>query len=56
MTSLFRRSRRLGVALAIAFGLTVFSAIAPPLFSDRVASLLPGPDVALADEPSSGGG
>lgn len=48
MACLFRRSRRLGIALAVALGLTILSIIATPLLGDELASLLPGPTTALA--------
>lgn len=56
MASLVKRSRRCGLALAIALGLTVLSAVGTPLLSSKLVHLLPGPDVALADEPHDGSG
>ncbi len=43
MASLRRYVRRTGVALAIAFGLTVLAAVAQPLVSEDLSSLFPIP-------------
>jgi hypothetical protein len=48
MASLFRSSRRLGIALALALGLTILSAIVKPLLGDELTDLLPGPTEAQA--------
>ena len=56
MTSLLKRSRRTGIALAIALGLTVLSALGTPLLGDKLADMLPGVTEVLADEPAGGGG
>jgi hypothetical protein len=56
MASLRQRSRKIAIALAIVFSLTILSAVAQPLVSDELANWLPGPATVLADESSNGGG
>lgn len=55
MTSLLRRTHRIGLALAIAAGLTILTAVATPLLGDQLGGLI-GPTSALAGETSGGGG
>jgi hypothetical protein len=56
MASLRQRSRSAGIALAIALGLTVLSALAQPLFGHKLATWLPNATEVLAEETSNGGG
>lgn len=56
MASLQQRARHMGLALALALGLTILSGVVTPMLSDELASVLPGVDVVLADEPAGGGG
>jgi hypothetical protein len=56
MTSLLKRSRRTGIALAIALSLTVLSALGTPLLGDELAQVLPGGVTAVSANDSAGGG
>ncbi len=56
MTGLLNRTRRVGIALALAASLTVSSIVASMLLGDQLANVLPGPDVVLADESEGHGG
>lgn len=56
MARLLQRSRLLGTTLAIALGLTVLAAIAKPLLSDTLATVLPSTDEVLIAETENGGG
>lgn len=56
MAGLLKRSRRTGLALAIAVALTVLSAVALPLLGDNLAHVVPGVGVVLADESEGHGG
>jgi hypothetical protein len=55
MTSLLGRTRRIGLALVIAAGLTILSAVATPLLGNELANVF-GPTSAFAGETSGGGG
>lgn len=55
MTSLFRRTHRIGLALAFAAGLTILVAVATPLLGDELGGFI-GPTSAFAGETSGGGG
>ncbi len=55
-TTLSKNLHRLGVAMALVLGLTVLSGLTAPLLDDEVASWLPVPTEALADEPHGGNG
>lgn len=56
MTSLWHNSRRTGLALMLALSLTVLSGLVAPLLGDKVARVLPGPDIVLADNDQGSGG
>lgn len=55
MASLFKSSRRAGLALVLACGLTLLAAVATPLLGNEFAKFV-GPATALADESSGSGG
>lgn len=55
MTSLLRRTHRIGLALAIVGGLTILTTVATPLLGDQLGGFI-GPTRALAGETSGGGG
>ena len=56
MTSLWHNSRRTWLALMLALSLTVLPGLVAPLLGDEVARVLPGPNVALADNDQGSGG
>ena len=56
MTSLQKRTRLTGFALALAFALTVLPGLVAPFVGDELASWLPVPTEAFADEAEGGGG
>ena len=56
MTSLQKRTRLAGFALALAFALTVLPGLLTPLLSNELAGWIPGTDVVFADEAAGGGG
>ena len=56
MTSLQKRTRLAGFALALAFALTVLPGLVAPLVGDELASWLPVPAEVSADEAQGGGG
>ena len=56
MTGLLRRTRLTGLALALALGLTVLPGLVAPLLGAELANVLPGVNVALADNDQGSGG
>lgn len=56
MSNVLRRTRRTGLALVVALGLTVLAAVATPLVSDELAEMMPGVGVALASDSEGHGG
>lgn len=56
MTSIFKHSRRTGIALAFALGLTILSALGTPLLGDELAQVVPGGVTAVSANDSAGSG
>jgi hypothetical protein len=56
MSGLLQHIRHTGMALAIAVGLTILTAVATPLLGDEWAKVVPGLTEVLANEPHGGGG
>ncbi len=49
-------TQRVGIALALAIGLTILSTVATPLLGDEIANRLPGLSMAYAEEADGHGG
>jgi hypothetical protein len=56
MTSVLQRTRRIGIALALAFGLAVLPGIIVPLMGDELVNVLPGITEVSAEETQGSGG